>query len=101
MNILKRATLVTFVAGSGILFAATGAAAATTVDDASGQSGVQGTSVENDRNSGEEGQIGFQGTSVENDRNSGEEGQLGVQGTSGDGANDQKGTEGQSGNSGA
>jgi hypothetical protein len=100
MNILKRATLVTFVAGSGILFAATGAAASTAAEGVNGQSGFQGTSVENDRNSGEEGtagdgehgQIGFQGTSAENDRNSGQEG------TAGDGAN---GTDGQSGPSGA
>jgi hypothetical protein len=95
MNTLKRATIVTLVAGSALIMATTAAMAAPAVTaDETGQvsqSGVQGTSVESDRNSGEEGQIGVQGTSVENDRNSGEEGQHGDQTTAGDGANSQSG----------
>ena len=79
MNLLKRATLVTFVAGSGLIFATAGAAAATTaitpdaVTDMNGQSGFQG-----------EEQVG----------------QSGDQGTSGDGRNDQSGDQGQSGQNG-
>jgi hypothetical protein len=110
VNILKRATLVTLVAGSGLILAATGAAAASkvaiTVND---QTGVQGQSRELDRNSnnqnGDQGktgdgandQSGFQGQSGELDRNANS--QSGDQGTTGDGKNDPSGTDGQSGES--
>ena len=56
MNLLKRATLVTFVAGSGLLIATTGAAAAatmTTTANGIGQHGVLGDS-QNDQ-TGEQG----------------------------------------------
>lgn len=64
MNLLKRATLVTFVAGSGLIFAATGAAAATVTVDAGGQSGVQGQSEvdqSGDQGAKQNDQIGDQG----------------------------------------
>ena len=93
MNTLKRATIVTLVAGSALIMATTAAVAAPAVTtDETGQvsqSGVQGTSVESDRNSGEEGQTGVQGQSGELDRNSND--QSGDQSTSGDGANTQSG----------
>jgi hypothetical protein len=93
MNTLKRATIVTLVAGSALIMATTAAMAAPAVTaDETGQvsqSGVQGTSVESDRNSGEEGQTGVQGQSGELDRNSND--QSGDQSTSGDGANSQSG----------
>jgi hypothetical protein len=111
MNTLKRATLVTLVAGSGLVFAMTGAAASTAAEGVNDQSGFQGQSGELDRNSnnqtGDEGtvgdgandQTGVQGQSGELDRSA--NGQTGIDGTSGDGANDQGGTDGQSGQSGA
>ena len=84
MNLLKRATLVTFVAGSGLVLAMTGAAAASIVADA-----VNG---QND-------QIGVQGQSGEVDQ----VGQFGDQGQSGDlgtKQTDQSGDQGQSGHNG-
>jgi hypothetical protein len=78
MNILKRATLVTLVAGSGLIFAATGAAATSAVIN-DGQAGVQGESqIE---------QTGDQGAK-ENE-------QTGDHGTSGDGQHDQSGDQGE------
>jgi hypothetical protein len=76
MNILKRATLITFVAGSGLILAATSVAASPAAEGVNEQSGIQGQSGELDRNSND---------------------QAGDQGTVGDGANDQTGVEGQSG----
>jgi hypothetical protein len=111
MNTLKRATLVTLVVGSGLIFAATAAAASPSAEGVNDQSGFQGQSGELDRNSnnqiGDEGtagdgandQSGVQGQSGELDRNSND--QTGTEGTSGDGANDQGGTDGQSGHNGA
>jgi hypothetical protein len=91
MNLLKRATLVTLVAGSGLIFAATGAAATSIVaDGVNDQTGIQGQSGELDRNS----QEGDQAQSGELDRNS----QEGVQGQSGElDKVGQSGFEGQSG----
>jgi hypothetical protein len=111
MNTLKRATLVTLVAGSGLLFAMTGAAASTAAEGVNDQSGFQGQSGELDRNSnneiGDDGtagdgandQTGVQGQSGELDRNANS--QSGTDGTSGDGANGQGGTDGQSGHMGS
>jgi hypothetical protein len=91
MNTLKRATIVTLVAGSALIMATTAAFAAPAVTaDETGQvsqSGVQGQSGELDRNASE--QTGVQGQSGELDRNSNE--QSGDQSTSGDGANSQSG----------
>ena len=58
MNLLKRATLVTFVAGSGLLIATTGAAAAATTAtaDGIGQHGVLGD-TQNDQ-TGDQGRSG-------------------------------------------
>ncbi|MDQ6713900.1 MAG: hypothetical protein M3Z28_12035 [Candidatus Dormibacteraeota bacterium] len=91
MNSLKRATLVTFVAGLGLFLATTSAAAATIVADrVNDQIGVQGQSGDFDRNS----QEGVQGQSGDLDRNS----QEGVQGQSGElDKAGQTGFEGQSG----
>jgi hypothetical protein len=107
MNTLKRATLVTLVAGSGLVFAMTGAAASTAAEGVNDQSGFQGQSGELDRNSnsqtgdeatagdGANDQTGVEGQSGELDRSA--NGQTGIDGTSGDGANDHGGTDGQSG----
>jgi hypothetical protein len=89
MNILKRATLVTLVAGSGLIFAATGAAATSAVIN-DGQAGVQGESqIEQtgDQGAKENEQIGDQGAK-ENE-------QTGDHGTSGDGQHDQSGDQGE------
>jgi hypothetical protein len=101
MNLLKRATLVTLVAGSGLIFATTGAAAAAITPDLvtdQNQSGVQGED--------QVGQFGYQGAK-ENEQTgdqgtkatdqSGDQGQSGQQGQVGDGANDQSGAQGNSG----
>jgi hypothetical protein len=105
MNTLKRATIVTLVAGSALIMATTAAMAAPAVTaDGTGQgsqTGVHGQSGELDRNSNEQSgdqatsgngandQTGVQGQSGELDRNSNE--QSGDQSTSGDGANSQSG----------
>ena len=98
MNLLKRATLVTFVAGSGLIFATAGAAAATTaitpdaVTDMNGQSGFQGeeqVGQSGDQGAKENEQTGDQGTK-QND-------QSGDQGAK---QNDQTGDQGQSGDQG-
>ena len=111
MNILKRATLITFVAGSGLILAATSVGASAAAEGVNDQSGVQGQSGDLDRNSdnqvGDQGtvgdgandQTGVEGQSGELDRNSNT--QSGTDGISGDGANDQGGTDGQSGQMGA
>lgn len=88
MNSLKRATIVTFVAGLGLFLATTSVAAAV---NGTGQNGVKGQSGLLDRAA----ETGVQGQSGELDRNSNN--QSGDQGTSGDGANDQSGVQGQSG----
>src|SRR6202165_884021 len=101
MNLLKRATLVTFVAGSGLLFATTGAAAAAIGPDAvNDQTDVQGQSGELNQvgQSGDQGQSGDLGTKQPDQ--SGDQGQSGEQGQFGDGANDQSGAQGQAGHNG-
>jgi hypothetical protein len=84
MNILKRATLVTLVAGSGLIFATTGAAAATTaitpdlVSDQNGQSGFQG-----EEQVGQTGDQGAKETDQSGDQGAKEVDQSGDQGQSG------------------
>ena len=91
MNLLKRATLVTLVAGSGLLIATAGAAAAaatTTPADGIGQHGVLGDSQVD--------QTGEQGAK-ENDQ-AGEQGQKQNEQTGDQGSktNDQSGVQGES-----
>ena len=80
MNGLKRATIVTFVAGLGVFLATTGAAAA--------------AAGELDRNSqaGDQGQVGEQGQV-------GDQSQVGQQGQSGEVSGPNDGAQGQSGES--
>src|SRR4030081_3196268 len=105
MNTLKRATIVTLVAGSALILATTAAVAApAVVADETGQGsqrGDQGQASELDRNSndqigdqstasdGAKEQTGVQGQSGELDRNAND--QIGDQSTAGDGANGQSG----------
>src|ERR1700694_2838175 len=103
MNLLKRATLVTFVAGSGLLFPPTGVAAATAVinpEAVNDQSGVQGQSGELNQvgQSGDQGQSGDLGTKQTDQ--TGDQGQSGGPGQFGEGANDPSGAQGQAGHNG-
>ena len=101
MNLLKRATLVTLVAGSGLVFATTGAVAATTVitpdavTDMNGQSGFQG-----EEQVGQSGDQGAKENEQTGDQGAKQNDQSGDQGTAGDGRNEQGGDQGQSGQNG-
>ncbi len=101
MNLLKRATLVTLVAGSGLIFATAGASAATTaitpdaVTDMNGQSGFQG-----EEQVGQSGDQGAKQNEQTGDQGAKANDQSGDQGTSGDGRNEQSGDQGQSGHNG-